>query len=257
MLSIARSRLAVLVQLAFLGTHSAGLLLSAIYNGRVPDLYPNNAHHRLGWIVTWVMVVHFAIGVIKLAVDIGKPGDAGSSQERTSLFPSSLNDAESEHLYQRVQSPDPYRYSGDSGHYTASEGSQSHSVSSSGEQAHEEKQKLREHEAAHTCMGSAFAEKSGLLNSPKLERVATRLTEVISTKTLRILDHVLNLINRTILLLGFISIVSGMAVYGGVFVSIRNLVRELCADLLSSVAWGSSAVWLIQSKEASSFGTAC
>ena len=221
-LSIAASRLALIVQLAFLGVHGAGLLLSAVYNGRVPNLYSNNAHHRLGWIVTWVMIVHFVMLLVKLVVKVGKLRDQGSFQEQSPLFPATVLYVEQDHHCLGVESSDPYRFSGDSGHYTASEGSRSHSVSSSdGHTAGEER--IHDYEAAHASLQTAFVEKPGVLGYPKVQRLAIRLTAIVSTKTLRVLQTLLNLINRMILLLAFVTIISGMVVYGGVFVSAQKM----------------------------------
>lgn len=52
MLSLARSRYRLTAQLVFLAVNGGGVLLGTVYNANTPDLYPNNAHHKLGWIVT-------------------------------------------------------------------------------------------------------------------------------------------------------------------------------------------------------------
>ncbi|KAJ4310333.1 hypothetical protein N0V84_011016 [Fusarium piperis] len=41
-----------------------GLLLALFYNTRTPDLYPNNAHHKIGWIITAVMAAHVIVGFL-------------------------------------------------------------------------------------------------------------------------------------------------------------------------------------------------
>lgn len=30
-----------------------------MYNSRTPDLYPHNAHHKLGWALAWLVLAHF------------------------------------------------------------------------------------------------------------------------------------------------------------------------------------------------------
>lgn len=52
MLSIARSRLVLPSQLAFLAINALALVLGVIYNHQTPDLYSNNAHSKIGWIIT-------------------------------------------------------------------------------------------------------------------------------------------------------------------------------------------------------------
>ena len=121
-----------------------------------------------------------------------------------------------------MQSPDPYRWSNDSGHFTASEPSRSQSVSSTGSHSEEEQRKLQEYEAAHRLAEQDFSEKRGLLQHPKVQHYATLITTVISRRTMRILNHLHNLVDRVILVLGFIAIVTGLAVYGGQFVSLAG-----------------------------------
>ncbi|KAI5289930.1 hypothetical protein KEM54_002853, partial [Ascosphaera aggregata] len=53
MLSIAKSKHTLPVQFIFLVFNAFGVLLSVIYNASTPDLYENNAHHKMGWIATW------------------------------------------------------------------------------------------------------------------------------------------------------------------------------------------------------------
>jgi len=45
---LARSRYTPAVQLAFLAMNAYGVPFSTIYNANTPDLYPKNAHHKLG-----------------------------------------------------------------------------------------------------------------------------------------------------------------------------------------------------------------
>ncbi|KAF4992074.1 hypothetical protein FGRMN_7425 [Fusarium graminum] len=56
MFSLANSRFTLPTQFIFLAFNALGILLSVVYNSQIPDLYPGNAHHKIGWIVTWVIV---------------------------------------------------------------------------------------------------------------------------------------------------------------------------------------------------------
>ena len=240
MLSVARSRLALPIQLSFLGVHSVGLLLGTIYTNKMPNLYENNSHNKLGWIVTWVVVVQCVIGVIKLATSIVTPRNAYSAEERAS-FLSVSTETMTQHLQtQGVHSPDPYRYSDDSGHFTAS---RSQSVSSAQDSSEEEQQKLREYEAAHDDGDAAFTEKRGLLLNPKVERFAQKISALMSKRTSKVLSLAHNAVDRVILLLGFITFITGAAVYGGVFVSsvsvkIVELSRLTCVQRDSHIFSG-------------------
>lgn len=36
-----------------------------MYSHKTPDLYPSNAHYRLGWVLTWIAVAHFLCGELR------------------------------------------------------------------------------------------------------------------------------------------------------------------------------------------------
>ena len=218
MFSIARSRLALPLQLSFLGVHSIGLLLGTIYTSHAPNLYENNSHNRLGWVVTWVVVVQCIVGVINLATTIAASRNVQTVEERISFLPV-LTEAMVNHPppSHSMHSPDPYRYSDDSGHFTAS---RSESVSSTQDHSAEEEQKLRDYEATHNDEHTGSIEKDGLLPNPKVGRFARRVSALVSRRTMKVLNFAYNPIDRVILLLGFITFITGAVVYGGVFVSL-------------------------------------
>ena len=219
MLSVARSRLALVVQLSFLGLHSIALLLGTIYTYNTPQLYENNSHNKVGWVVTWVVVVQCIMGIVKLVANLGKGRDR-ASDEQTSFLQMSTEALEQQQQGQSTAVPDPYRYSEDSGHYTASQSSRSHSVSSTATYTQEEQQHLHKYEAEpEDDLEHHNSDKQGLLGNRHVERVATKVSAALSQRTMRVIDTVHNLIDRTILLMGFVAFITGAAVYGGVFVS--------------------------------------
>lgn len=64
MFSLVSSRYALSIRFTFLATNAVGILLGAIYNAQTPDLYPGNAHHSIGWIVTWVVMAQASFGLL-------------------------------------------------------------------------------------------------------------------------------------------------------------------------------------------------
>src|SRR5688572_10023956 len=64
MLSISRSRYTLLSQLLFTAVNGIGVLLGTIYNAQTPDLYPNNAHHSIGWVATWLAFAQFVVSIL-------------------------------------------------------------------------------------------------------------------------------------------------------------------------------------------------
>lgn len=61
MLSLAKSRYRILVQFVFSSMNALGVALAISYNARTPDLYPNNAHHKIGWIITAIAAIDLCI----------------------------------------------------------------------------------------------------------------------------------------------------------------------------------------------------
>ena len=218
MLSIARSRLALIVQITFLGLHGIGLLLGTIYRSRTPDLYENNVHNKIGWIVTWMILAQCVIGTLQSIITVGKPYES-NQEERGAFLPISV-EALAQHQHENnMAEPEHYRYSQDSGHFTASQPSRSHSLSSTAEQEEEQQRKIQEYKDYHAHLEDENPEKQSLLDNGKVQRVATRIAAKLSRRTTRILNVVYKIIDLTSLPFAFITISTGAVVYGGVFVS--------------------------------------
>lgn len=226
MLSLARSRYTLPSQLVFLITNSLGVLLSTIYNANTPDLYPNNAHHKLGWIVTVVVGAQFAIGLLsRLANGFNAPRLEGNTDECASFIPVSAQ-AMVEH---ESRFPKPYRLSRDSGHGTERRSESlyrqsSRSISSnlasptmSGfplHDVHKEEAENYDHVdlEARPAMGRHRAASSFV------EKAAGKL----STRALKPLIFAYNFVDRTIIVLGFVVLCTGIATYSRLFVSSQD-----------------------------------
>ncbi|OAA54800.1 integral membrane protein [Niveomyces insectorum RCEF 264] len=140
MLSLARSRYTLPVQLAFLATNAGGVFFSVVYNASTPDLYPNNAHHKVGWIATAVVSAQVVVGLLARIAGAMKGDDARSgtgsgsgsnggsnhengvsSGERRAFIPVStaaLAEHHHRHHHHRRNSSSAYRMSNDSGQGT-------------------------------------------------------------------------------------------------------------------------------------------
>lgn len=227
MLSLARSRYTLLVQLAFLALNAVGVFLGVVYNASTPDLYPNNAHHKLGWIVTVVVCAQVAIGLLaRVAGMLRRERQAAArAEERQGFIPVST-EAMAEH---ESRYPAPYgRFSNDSGQGTEprTESLRSHSLSSGAESpaiaARDAQHKEYGHadddadddlEAAHLPMFS---------KSTKAHSVVARVADKISDRFWKVLLFTYHFIDRTILILGFIALCTGIATFGRFFVSISG-----------------------------------
>ena len=203
MLSIVRSRLAVPMQMLFLGFNGTGLLLGVIYNTKTPDLYERNLHHKFGWAVTWIIVV-------QLFLSLARRSAQGHSKARSAPL------AHYEKL-SHYEDEGSYRYSQDIGQGTEPSSPRSSSQST----LHEE------------SLGHADEDDQDALN-PKIEqryrkgngfyvhraRFRSYMMSWITTRhVMRIIESTHFAIERTVLVLGFVAFTSGLVTYGGVFVS--------------------------------------
>jgi hypothetical protein len=221
MLSIARSRLNLPVQFSFLLLNAFGLLFGAIYNKSTPDLYPNNAHHRIGWLLICITCAQTCMALLQAYTR--KPEETRYVDERAAFIPISTHAMEEHRRIHNVGVGQDYRFSNDSGQGTErnTESLRSHSTSSDEE--------VDENRVSDIDIGydahHDTAEKRGLLKSNSLDKFfAKRIPLLLSSKTLRALNWVYEVVNRVILILGFMALTTGIVTYGGIFVS---LVRKM------------------------------
>ncbi|KAL2172303.1 hypothetical protein VTG60DRAFT_6681 [Thermothelomyces hinnuleus] len=220
MLSLARSRYTLALQFAFLAINAGGVLLGVIYNASTPDLYPNNAHHKLGWIVTVVVAAQVAVGLLARVAGMLRRESSnlsGRPEERQGFIPVST-EAMAEH--ESHYPPGPYgRFSQDSGQGTEpkTESLRSHSISSGADSPTRDAHQGYDHpdddadedlEAAHLPIFS---------KSTKAHSVVAKIAGKISDRFWKILLFAYNFIDRTILILGFIAFCTGIIAFGRFF----------------------------------------
>ncbi len=250
MLSLARSRYTLPAQLVFLSANGGGVLFSAIYNASTPDLYPNNAHHKVGWIATWVVSAQVVIGLLARVAGAlkGKDSSSGngvSSSERRAFIPVSMQ-ALAEHSSMRAHqqrhehghSGASYRLSNDSGQGTEpnTESLRSNSISTLGEHdADRPKESCDDGDdsASHNNHHHHYddfddedledAAAAHLRPSPsqsgRVVRLASKVAGNISSRAWRALLFVYDFIDRTSMILGFIAFTLGIIAYARFFVS--------------------------------------
>lgn len=209
MLSIARSKLALPSQFVFLLLNALGLLLGVIYDSQTPDLYENNAHHKIGWIATWVVSAQVIMSLIFAYA--GRGETESTSYERAAFLPVSTEDMD-HHSYPNGAIHE-YRWSRDSGQGTepsSSDNSRLHSPiceSSAEDYDHFEKPEIKPMRTP------------GWLRNTVFDRfLASRVPGMVSSRVLRILSVVYIIIDRIILPFGFVAIATGGVTYGGIMV---------------------------------------
>lgn len=214
MLSVAQSRLAPITRVSFLVVNGVGILLARIYNSKTPELYEKNSHHVMGWAVSWIVFMQCIVGVVR-AFTTAEKNHSYRLEEQAALIPVSAHAMEhqAEYLSQR---PEQYRYSHDSGHGTEPESSRSHSISSL--QSREEKP-LDSDIADNTHPVTEYHEKPRSIFTAVNNFFLSHIPGLLSIRVRRTLDYFNETVDWLILPLGFVTIVSGVVVYGGVFVS--------------------------------------
>lgn len=215
MLSIARSRLALPTQFVFLVVNAFALLLGLWYNHRTPELYENNAHSKIGWIITWIASAWVLMALIQVYTARAKP----YSLEDHSGEPLNIANMAA---YQRVHDAEP-RWSNDSGQGTECNSASLYGNSASPSVESEDRSfgmppRRRTHDELDDV--ELDPEKSGLLRNTVIDRFLGRNIErFVVGKPLEYLRILYVVIDRTILVQGFVAIMSGTVVYGGIGVS--------------------------------------
>ncbi|KAL4917395.1 hypothetical protein BDW62DRAFT_218208, partial [Aspergillus aurantiobrunneus] len=203
-LSIARSRLALPSQFLFLLFNAIGLLFGIVYNSQTPDLYENNAHHKIGWIATSVICAQVVLALIFAYAGRGMSKQSQSRPLNRARFLPLATD-EHECLYPTTALHE-YRWSRDH--------SQGTEPSSPSCESQDEDDSFEKPEELHP-------ERSGLrgwFSSSTVHRYLSKCVPgMVSNRVLRSFDIVYNVIDRIILPFGFTAIATGGVTYGGIF----------------------------------------
>lgn len=190
-----------------------------IYNSRTPDLYPHNAHHTTGWLLTWATVVQICLALITASARL--QGESKNPEEHLPFIQSSAQSLGGHQWAHNAENAPGYRFSDDSGHGTEQndEYLRSHS-SSSLDGAQEElngiSQKYYEGDADDLAPGSKWS------RHPLMKRLraifSSKVPSYISSRLTGVLRMLEAIITRTILIQGFVGITTGAVAYGGIFV---------------------------------------
>ncbi|TAQ84608.1 hypothetical protein B7494_g7071 [Chlorociboria aeruginascens] len=213
MLSISRSRFCLPVQFTFLVFNAGGILCGTVYNAGTPDLYPNNAHHKLGWWLTWIVSAQVILGVIRAYAGLKD----GSQFEEEAAFVPISTEAMAEHLrMDNLRLGQDYRFSNDSGQGTEPNTAslRSQSISSS---AGNESPQLADMPQAQEELDPE-PEKLSLLHGSRMDQFFSKnIPGLLSARVLRAFQVVYGCVDRLILILGSVALTTGLVTYGGLF----------------------------------------
>ncbi|KAE9964492.1 hypothetical protein BLS_008278 [Venturia inaequalis] len=211
MLSIAKSRFTIPSQATFLVLNALGLFLGTVYNANTPDLYANNAHHKMGWIFTWLALAWTIMGIVNI---YGKyVTDRRQSREQISQ----ANLARYARLHQDAETQD-VRWSNDSG-----QGTERNSASLFGPPSTESENRnfdnsLQDYNDVDLDEVLGEAEKHGFLRNTRVDRfLSQNIHRIAFGKTLIINRILYTIIERTIILMGWAALATGIITFGGIF----------------------------------------
>jgi Domain of unknown function (DUF2427) len=229
MLSISRSRLAITTQLFFLALNGCGIFFGIFYKVNTPDLYVNNAHHKIGWVATWVVTAQVAMSLLFAFSGRSKNEDAVVPAERTAFIPMSIESMAQHQQLHDLQGYKDARWSGDSGQGTicASPSQHSRDLSpSDSAQGRQEEARYQKPEVEDKDGDEDGEDEQELPQHPRFLRstflhkfLKRRLPSLFSQRALKVLESAYDGIDRAILILSFIALVTGAVTYAGVLVS--------------------------------------
>ena len=219
MFSIARSRLTLPSQLAFLIVNAFALLFGLVYNHKTPQLYENSSHTKTGWAITWIASAWVFMALIQTYTGRSQ---AQSTDDEAVQQMTAANMAR----YQRVQDedlPSPSRWSNDSGQGTERNSASlfSHSRSPSVESENQQfAGPTRKYTNDDLDSFDNESEKRGFLRNTAVDNFFSRnVARFAVGRTLKVMRFFYILCERTILIQGFVAIANGTVVYGGIGVS--------------------------------------
>ena len=217
MLSIARSRLALPTQFVFWIVNAIGVLVGIIYNSQTPDLYENNAHHKIGWIITALASAQVFMTLIFTYA--GRGESEVSSYERATFLPVSTDETASPMHAYPPGSLHAYRWSRDSGQGTERNSSLNSRPTSphcdSPSEDYDGFEKPEEQVRGKPTQGKRW------FQGTVVDRfLSSRVPAMASSRVLRTLNMAHMVIERIILPFGFAAIATGGVTYGGIMVSI-------------------------------------
>ncbi|KAL6852848.1 hypothetical protein ACO1O0_007396 [Amphichorda felina] len=192
--------------------NALGVLLGTIYNAQTPDLYPGNAHHSIGWIITWVASAHMLISLVGRVAGAIKASNRGSSQEEHRFIPVSPDMGDSN----RYRFAHGYRLSDETVHGSgpATESLRSNSVST--HVADDEDLSISRHAKDYED-DEPELEDMTFSNPKPRSALMEKLARAISGRIWKYLNLGYKIVDRIILPFGFIAFTTGVVAYGRLF----------------------------------------
>lgn len=218
MLSIARSNLALPTQIVFLAINGLGVLASTIYNVNTPNLYEHNKHHAIGWVATWTVAAQVAMSLLFAYAGRRKPVLLLRSSEQVAFLPHTLQSLDDRTF------PCKHSWSSDSGQGTEPPSpGRSHESSAHQDFPFPEVEQVEEPEDVDQLTDIPLLSTQKVSRwrvMPKLNRLLSScMSRYANSRVTNAAEIVYEVIDRVILILGFVAFVTGGVTYSGIFVS--------------------------------------
>ncbi|KIX00969.1 uncharacterized protein Z518_10035 [Rhinocladiella mackenziei CBS 650.93] len=220
MFSVAQSRYTLPVQFLFLIVNGLGVLFGTVYNINTPDLYENNAHHKVGWIATWIMTAQVIMGLLFTYSRRGKRTAAAPGERAAFLPPMSVENMAQHNIR-------PYtdgRWSGDSGQGTersstlhSQDGSPADTLRRDTFDDFEKPEPEDDDDDEPVATPKPRARAAWWRINVIDKYLSARIPNLLSAEILRVIEVVYKIIDKTILILGFIALTTGGVTYAGIF----------------------------------------
>ncbi|KAF2211174.1 hypothetical protein CERZMDRAFT_98905 [Cercospora zeae-maydis SCOH1-5] len=204
-LSVARSRYCLPAQVLFHIVNGLGILAGVVYNRSTPDLYANNAHHPLGWVIVALTIVWTLLSMYTAYGEHTR--NQSSPTQRPLPFPTRcMTHFETHSPYNDESSRD----SRDSGF-----GSRQNSTDGAYQKPEEPPS---DDEFDSEKLDDEESEQRGFLGSRRVDRfLAGSVQRLSSGRAIRMLRVSQTLWEKILLLLGFVGLASGFIISGGLF----------------------------------------
>jgi hypothetical protein len=225
MLSVARSRYHLPAQLLFHAVNALGLFTGFVYNQSTPDSYVTNSHHPVGWVVTAITITWTLLSLTTTcAAKIKK------RELEVTLKTFDQNVPEEGDTQQYLDSPSSYRFSSDSGNFSAG----SRANSSDSILGKPSPLPSRDEQEPGDWERNEDTEKSRFLGHNKHDNMISRVVRLVSSHRMpSFVRFVQVFLENVLLLFGFLAITTGFVVYGGLFQK-----REIFSGLAHFVKGG-------------------
>lgn len=192
--------------------NAISLVCAVFYNANTPDLYPNNAHHKIGWVITWVVSAHIFVSLIGRLSDIYRGTAQSTGAENRTFLPFS----------RRVSWHSDYfaanRSSNDSGQGT--ERNTSSLRSSSTSSLHEDDiESGHRHKEYDNQDDEADFETLPLSEPNHASRFSKTILLLASSKVWQYINIGYKVVDRILLPFAFIAFATGIITFGRFFVS--------------------------------------